>query len=264
MKINIIIPSTIASLVVCVLWAQTQSDPKSVHIFVALCDNKSQGIVPVPPKLGDGNDPFNNLYWGAKFGIKAFFKRNDDWEILVEIRKAESYPVLERCVFKHKRQKLYIVADAYKGDEIKKAVVDFFEAASGNGRGHMKIKSRTGTTRVKTGGLADLLVFVGHNGLMDFSLERYPEGSTDNKRDVIVLACLSQKYFAEGLKKARARPLLWTTGLMAPEAYTLKAAIDAWILEETDEQIRLRAARAYHEYQKCGLKAARRLFVTGW
>jgi len=30
------------------------------------------------------------------------------------------------------------------------------------------------------------------------------------------------------------------------------------------EQIRLRAADAYHKYQHCGVKAARTLFATGW
>ena len=51
---------------------------------------------------------------------------------------------------------------------------------------------------------------------------------------------------------------------MAPEAYVLSAAVDGWMKKETDEQIRLRAAEAYNEYQNCGLKGARALFATGW
>ena len=51
---------------------------------------------------------------------------------------------------------------------------------------------------------------------------------------------------------------------MAPEAYTLKAALDGWIAGENREQIRGRAADAYDKYQKCGVGAARRLFATGW
>ena len=50
----------------------------------------------------------------------------------------------------------------------------------------------------------------------------------------------------------------------APEAYTLKAAVDGWILNEDGEKIRRRAAEAYHKYQKCGLKGALNLFATGW
>ena len=33
---------------------------KTIHVFVALCDNKYQGIVPVPPKIGNGQDLNNN------------------------------------------------------------------------------------------------------------------------------------------------------------------------------------------------------------
>lgn len=50
----------------------------------------------------------------------------------------------------------------------------------------------------------------------------------------------------------------------APEAYVLAAAIEGWTRKETDEQIRLRAAEAYHKYQHCGLKAAPGFFATGW
>ena len=61
-----------------------------------------------------------------------------------------------------------------------------------------------------------------------------------------------------------AYPLVWTTGLMAPEAYTLKSALDGWIAGENGEEIRDRAAGAYDKYQKCGVRAAHRLLVSGW
>jgi hypothetical protein len=51
---------------------------------------------------------------------------------------------------------------------------------------------------------------------------------------------------------------------MAPEAYVLKPALDGWIANETGERIRSRAAEAYNQYQRCGLKAARGLFASGW
>lgn len=84
------------------------------------------------------------------------------------------------------------------------------------------------------------------------------------KRKAIVLACASKRYFAASLKKTGASPLLWTTNLMAPEAYVLSAAIDGWMKQESDEQIRLRAAKAYNSYQNCGLKSANNLFARGW
>ena len=74
----------------------------------------------------------------------------------------------------------------------------------------------------------------------------------------------SKRFFAEPLKATGAQPLLWSTGLMSPEAYTLDAAIQGWVRNETGAQVRERAAQAYHQWQKCGISGARRLLVTGW
>ena len=58
-------------------FGQTDKDnTKTIHIFVALCDNKYQGIVPVPKAIGNGQDHNNNLYWGALYGIRTYFKKN--------------------------------------------------------------------------------------------------------------------------------------------------------------------------------------------
>jgi hypothetical protein len=99
---------------------------------------------------------------------------------------------------------------------------------------------------------------------MDFSLDSYPQKSDSRRRDSIMLACLSKRYFAEPLRNTGANPLLWTTGLMAPEAYVLKAAIDGWVFNEDGRAIRRRAAMAYNQYQRCGTNAALRLFSSGW
>jgi hypothetical protein len=99
---------------------------------------------------------------------------------------------------------------------------------------------------------------------MDSRLPFLTKKKDDIHRDAIILACASKQYFAEPLRATGAYPLLWTTGLMAPEAYTLKSALDGWIEHESSEEIRQRAASAYDKYQECGLQGARRLFATGW
>jgi hypothetical protein len=99
---------------------------------------------------------------------------------------------------------------------------------------------------------------------MDFKLARLPKKADERQRDAVILACASKQYFAAGLKEAGAHPLVWTTNLMAPEAYVLKAALDGWLAGEDGEQVRLRAAKAYDKYQNCGLRAAQGLFATGW
>lgn len=68
----------------------------------------------------------------------------------------------------------------------------------------------------------------------------------------------------QAIRTTGARPLLWTTGLMAPEAYVLKSAIDGWIVNASGDGIRKRAAEQYNNYQRCGMKAALNLFSSGW
>jgi len=76
----------------------------------------------------------------------------------------------------------------------------------------------------------------------------------------VVLACKSRDYFAAPLARAGCGPLVTTTGLMAPEAYTLDAILRAWAAGADADTVRTQAALAYAEYQKCSVSAAKRLF----
>ncbi|HTT19845.1 MAG TPA: hypothetical protein VMG82_12905 [Candidatus Sulfotelmatobacter sp.] len=245
-------------------WAQ-DANPRIVHVFVALADNQHQGIVPVAPILGNGDDPEHNLYWGSAYGVKAFFSHSSQWKRWGCFPKPNT-SILERCIFIYNKADVYLIADAYRGIEIKQAILDFLDSAAGGGAESIPgAASDTGPVRkLPIRGGAALLAYVGHDGLMDFQLPQFPRQRDGTHRDAIVLACASKQFFAEAIRTGGAYPVVWTTGLMAPEAYTLQAALDGWIAGETREQIRDRAAGAYDKYQKCGAKAARRLLVTGW
>lgn len=234
-----------------------------IHVFVALCDNMNQGIVPVSASLGNGDNPATNLYWGAAFGVKTFFSRSKDWELVAESQNPAA-GILARAIFKKRDRDVFIVADAYRGKEISQAIWDFLEAASGKAGEELTVTRGARKFSFNTSGSSDLVAYVGHDGLMDFTLQSTPQVRDSRKRKAIILACISKKYFAQPLERTGADPLLWTTNLMAPEAYILSAAIDGWLKQETGEQIRVRAAKAYNGYQNCGLKAASGLFATGW
>lgn len=239
--------------------SQTNLKPKTIHVFVALCDNVNQGIVPVPSKLGNGQDPRNNLYWGAMYGVKSYFKRSKEWALISTTVKPEPY-VLERILFKHTTKNIYLLADAYDGKYIKQATVSFLEASAGNNKTTVNYNE----IEFSFSGESDLVVYIGHDGLMEFDVSGNFKRLDEAKRDAIILACVSKDYFKPYLQQTKANPLVWSTGLMSPEAYTLKWALDGWILNETNLQIRERAAKAYNHYQKCGINGARRLLVTGW
>jgi hypothetical protein len=214
--------------------------PVVVHVTVALCDNATQGIVPVPPAIGDGNDPRTNLYWGAAYGLRTWLKR-ERWK--VEIVPPPHAAILERLVARKTigGREVVLTADAWRGTRIREAITSFLEKSSGIGDGSS----------------TDLVAYVGHDGLMEFDVApRIARGAVKRPKSV-VLACASLQYFGEHLRRAASEPLLLTTGLMAPEAYTLTAAVEAWV---KGEDVREAAAAAYHRHQNCGIRAARRLF----
>lgn len=234
-----------------------------VDVYVALADNQHQNIVPVPAALGKGDHPTGNLYWGARYGIKTFFKRSSDWSLIACV-KPTAGPVLEACLFKHRRQGVYLLARAYQGRQIRQAVGDFLAVAAGGDAASVKPGKGWPRAPAIDWGKPSLVVYIGHNGLMDFAAPARPTRPRPNPRPVIILACAAKGYFAGWLRAAGAYPLLWTTGLMAPEAYTLHAALQGWLGKQGDQAVRSRAAAAYNKYQHCGLGAARRLLVTGW
>ena len=126
------------------------ASPKKIRVFIALCDNKTQGIVPVGKKIGNGNDAASNLYWGCSDGFGSYFRRSKSWKI-ISSETDVSRLILRRMKLSHKSNDMEIVAEAYRGSRnIKQCLTDFESAASQ--------------------GNYDLVAFIGHNGLMDFPL----------------------------------------------------------------------------------------------
>lgn len=236
-----------------------------IHVFVALCDNKYQGIVPVPAGIGNGQQPRSNLYWGAGYGVHTYFTRSKDWEVVAKgaysVPIREDSVVLDRLLVRHRRQGVYLLAEAFDGRNMKETITEFLQAAAGKLPRMIKLPERDSLC---FGGDADLLTFVGHDGLMDFSLHQQFKGDTLKRRETIILACYSKRFFGPHLQSTGAQPLLWTSGLMAPEAYTLHDAINAWVARKPATQIQQAAAKAYSAYQRCSMQAATRLLPTGW
>lgn len=240
-----------------ILLAVATAKPLVVHVSVALCDNEHQGIVPVPAAIGNGRDPRNNLYWGADFGVKSWMLRHEKWQ-RVEASGAKPPAVLERLVLRKTidGRVVYLVADAWDGAEIRATIDDFLESAAGLRRG--VVTTRDGV-QLGTGAAADVIAYIGHDGLMEFSSNARLTPAAGAHPRSIVLACASRPYFEPLLVRAGSKPLLLTTGLMAPEAYTLGAAIAAYV---RGGDVREAAAAAYHAHQSCGIKGARRLFYV--
>ena len=219
----------------------SQADERRIHVFVALCDNATQGIVKVNARIGNGDDPPHNLYWGCSDGLSSYFKKSSKWK-LIKTEKAVSEKILERLTFQHANMaNVTLVAEAYRGSEMKSCLIDFFKAA-----GDAK------DTKTK------MVAFIGHNGLMDHPGLQIPEGN--GKRDAIVLGCVSNAYFSGKLKKMSVRPVLMTKSLMYPGAFILHDALEGWLRGESKAQLRERAAKAYARNQKISVSGGRSVF----
>ncbi|MDI9310748.1 MAG: hypothetical protein QM535_11075 [Limnohabitans sp.] len=212
----------------------------------------------MPAKIGNGQDPDNNLYWGCGYGIRTYFKNSKEWKFIKSV-KVNSV-ILERIVFKHVSKNYYLVADAYDGQFIKQCTENFLKSACGQQKEEIKINN----SKIGIAGNSELVTYIGHDGLMDFEIDNTFINTDNKKRAVIILACYSKKYFSPHLTSANVNPLVWTSHLMAPEAYTIHDAISGYLNHETNEQIRNRAALAYNKYQKSGMKAAKKLLITGY
>lgn len=223
----------------------TTASAREVRVVIALADNATQGIAPVPAKIGNGDDRENNLYWGCSEALKPVLRRSPEWKLMSsEANVTES--ILERCTFEHKATKTRLVADVYRGSAIRQATTDFF--------GHL-----TGTRAIDD---LPLVAYIGHDGLMDFEL---PANATDGKaggREAIVLCCMSEKYFGPHLQQIGARPVITTKQLMYPGGFVLKAALDGWFRGENPNAVLGRVAASYASNQGIGLKAARGVFAT--
>jgi hypothetical protein len=236
--------------IACINAVAAEGEARIAYAVVVLCDNQNQGIAPVPAELGNGQQPQANLYWGALYGVKTFFRQHPDWREEKQFSPAPVAPVLARAVFRHGN--LILVADAYDGKYMRQGLRAFLNYEPS------PIVSLADGLSLNLNDAA-VRIFVGHNGLMD---ARLPLEKSDLKNVAcMALCCKSEAYFQPYLQAAGAKGILLTTNLMAPEAYTLEAAFSAWSEGKTGAQIRTAAAQAYAKYQKCNLSAAQNLFA---
>ncbi|MBP7949205.1 MAG: hypothetical protein KA004_06070 [Verrucomicrobiales bacterium] len=244
---------------------QADSAPtlKVVHVFVALADNATQGIVPVPKKIGDGDNPATNLYWGCDEGMKGWFSKTRAWKRIAVLKEPDKTGeaeavILERLIFRHAEKSAVLVADAYRGSQIRRCMEDFLASAGGRHPVTLHLDGK----EIPAGGAAQMILYAGHNGLLDFSLK--PEDPVKNNppRSAAAFCCVSDKTLGPLLVRQGATPLLLTTQLMYPGAFLIEATANGWLAGETPAQLHQRAAAAYAANQNISHKAAAGVFTT--
>lgn len=216
---------------------------KDIYVFVALCDNDSQGIIKVGERIGNGDDPQSNLYWGCSDGLKLYFKNSSNWT-LTESKKDPAEGILEELTLAHKTfEGTRLIAHAYRGTEMRRCMEDYLRALTS--RDHP----------------ADLVAYIGHNALMDARIPIPELEPSAPQRDTAILCCLSRQYFWARFDSVGIRPILLTEQLMYPGAFILHDVIEGWLRGESKDEMRLRAARAYARNQSISVGAAKGIFT---
>lgn len=238
------------------------------HVVVPLCDNEHQGIVPVSKALGDGKDLDRNLYWGAGYGFRTFFRASSGWRELDVGTAPSSNAVLQRVAFA--RGDAYVVADAYDGARMDAALEHFVRYAAGARAEDVEVAPRAKKGEppaqrvpIEAGGRADVVAFVGHDGLMDGLTPAVPITGGDRPAGAIVVACFSRSWFSPLLKKANVPLWVGTTNLLSAESYSVEAALRAWVDGGGPEAMRVAAGKAYAKYQQISDGSGLGLFATG-
>lgn len=227
-------------LIFALLLAPLSAAEKRIAVFVGLCDNATQGIVKVGVKIGDGDKPADNLYWGCSDGLRSHFKASKRWKLEKSNTATGDERILERLTFRHVSGNAVLVAEAWRGSRLKECYLAFEQAM--------------------LSGENDLVAFIGHNVLMDVAIDPAAE-KAKGKTDAIVLCCVSDRFFRGRLENAGVRPVLLTTQLMYPGSFILHDALEPWLQGKARGSLRDAAGLAYAKNQKLKPAAAKGVFA---
>lgn len=247
--------------------------PLVITVHVALCSNRS--IWCGSKKLGNGDKPRTNLYWGGASGLTAWFRYRRKGYKQVFRDGGDGKVVVDRVVYRRrvgwisKRWKrfgvtkpfdVYLVGLAYRGRHIGKAV-DALIRQTATGAGST-LKLKTGKT-IAIGGRGHLVGYAGHNYLMDTG-GRWKWPKITRKRPVgyFMLACMSAQYLAPRLTHKLTHAVLLTRVFMYPGAFTIDGLIRALSFAQRQRAVFRKGCAYYARYSKVKAATVRRGMFT--
>lgn len=238
--------------------------PLVATVYVALCDNDSQGIMPVKNKrICKGDVPEENLYWAGSGGLKGH-ARTERWKkVLYE--KSPSTNIAVRGVWKKRlpaggalRKRgikgsidVVVVGLGYRGVRIRDAALDYFRAVTRDEGESLPLPD--GTT-IGIGGKSHVVGYVGHNYLMDEpdvpGFVRSAAGNGTLEKGVFGLACVSDEYFRVLVERENTHIMALNRDLTFPSAFTVLGIVRGVAAGQSLKGIHKEAARAFAKGQK--------------
>jgi hypothetical protein len=234
--------------------------PLVVQVHVPLCEGTI--IACGNAKLGDGDNPRTNLYWATTEGFLGWFgRKGSGWKpALVATgdaigeadvldlrvwRRTVATPARWRAAGAPKRVEVYVVAQAWRGTAIDRALARYAEDLYGART--QTITLADGTT-LAAGGDAHVVAYVGHNRLMDLddvrlARHRRARRPAQPRRDRDRLP--HRAVYAGVVPGPHQVPLVLTRDFMLASAAALEGAVVAFAKGGDYAAIRRGAAAGY-------------------
>jgi hypothetical protein len=219
------------------LYARVATDlqggaPLRVRIYVALCDNASQGIVPVKnPAICDGEAPDRNIYWVGSGGLRGYLDGHGWQRTAYETAQDPREPVLIRARWTRrfasggrlralgvrKPIEVEIEALAYRGRRIRSAMADYVADVHG---------------AAGASAPPHLVGYIGHDYYMDTldDLKTWTETRSDAQlpRGVFALSCSGEQVIRPHVTRPVAPLLVLNRSLTYPGAWTVGGLVEGF------------------------------------
>jgi hypothetical protein len=254
--------------------------PLVVTVYVALCDNDSQGIVPVRNRsICDGDRPMENMYWAGENALAGVAKAGR-WKSVRRVEDPEGDVMIEQVWLKRARPgpglralgvegpfDVYVVGRAYRGSRIGRAFADYLRAVHDDAALELEV----GEGRLSYGGAGHVVGYVGHDYMMDVmpgseeadDIEAASRGASPSPKGVFALACAGDSWIRPTISRANVYVLALNVYLAFPNARAIGGVLEGVIAGGDGRAIHLAAARGFAKGQGCGLGWARKALATG-
>lgn len=202
--------------------------PLRVRIYVALCDNDSQGIVPVKNRaICDGERPERNIYWGTSGGLRGYLD-HEGWR-RVAYQHLDGPVILHatwrkrfwaggrlRALGRSGTLEVEIEAFAYRGRAIRRAMADYVADVHGAAGAPAP---------------AHVVGYIGHNYFLDTLDDLVPVGPRRDDaqlpRGVFALSCFGEQDIRPSITRDDAPVLVLNRSLTYPGAWTVGGLVRA-------------------------------------
>lgn len=250
--------------------------PLVVTVYVALCDNDTQGIVKVRNRrLCQGDRPDENLYWAAAGGLLATL-RKAGWQQLRIDHFADGDLAVKAVWRTHARAggalpargahgdvPIFIVGLGYRGSRIRAAMTDYLRAVNGDAEHREQVAGFD----LRAGGASHLVGYIGHDYFYDVDDARpllaLRAGDSVLHKGTFALSCTGDRLIRPAIARPNAHVLLLNRTLGFPGAWTAEAIARAVARGESAHAIHHAAAAAFADGQGVSLGTALGAFAYG-